>query len=318
MKQDYIDRLKSELNQYTTNFADVKDIVRDYEEMYDDALQTGKTPEEVEAMLGDPIDIVDELKESLSLKQERRSKGNKIVAVSPFIATICFFITGFYFDGWVFGWLFFLMIPMLGILFNTPRKEKFVALSPFISVIFLITIGFTTGRWELAWLPFLSIPVLGYFSDNKKWVSFTFLGLVLLGIAVYVYVGETYGFQLAWLCFIPAIIFSIIRGQIVVSFGDLKGQERKKVLSLIGVILLTIGLFVGFGLAFDDWGWSWMFVLGIPMTAIILFAKGNTVALMPFISVVIFYSLGFFFDMFHISWIAFLLIPITAILVSKD
>ncbi|MCU0105235.1 DUF1700 domain-containing protein [Acholeplasma vituli] len=318
MKQDYIDRLKSELNQYTTNFADVKDIVRDYEEMYDDALQTGKTPEEVEAMLGDPIDIVDELKESLSLKQERRSKGNKVVAVSPFIATICFFISGFYFDGWVFGWLFFLMIPMLGILFNTPRKEKFVALSPFISVILLITIGFTTGRWELAWLPFLSIPVLGYFSDNKKWVSFTFLGLVLLGIMGYVYVGETYGFQLAWLSFIPAIIFSIIRGQIVLSFGDLKGQERKKVLSLIGVILLTIGLFIGLGLAFDGWGWSWMFVLGIPMTAIILFAKGNIVALMPFISVVIFYSLGFFFDMFHISWIAFLLIPITAILVSKD
>lgn len=318
MKNDYIERLKSELNLYTTNYADIKDIIRDYEEMYDDALQTGKSPEEVEAMLGEPESIVDELKESLSIKQEKRSKGNKLVAISPFIATILFFITGFYYDGWSYGWLFFLMIPMLAILFNTPKREMLVALSPFVSVILLISIGFSTGRWEYAWLPFLSIPVLGYFSDGKLWVSLSFLGLVLLGIAGYVYAGITYGFNLAWLSFIPAIIFSIIRGQIVISFGDLKGQERKKTLSLIGVIILMVGLFVGLGLALDAWAWSWMFVLGIPMAAIILFAKGNITALMPFISVVIFYSLGYFFNMFHISWVAFLLIPITAILFSKE
>lgn len=182
------------------------------------------------------------LKDTLTQKQVRRTQGNKIVAVSPFVATICFFISGFYFDGWQYGWLFFLMIPMLGILFNSPRRDRIVALAPFISVIAMMLIGFLTGYWEYAWLPFLSIPVLGYFTHGKKLDAWVFFMLIVLGIAGYVVFGQMYGFNVSWLSFAPAIIYSILRGDIAINFGNLKGQERRKTILFLGFSISMIAL----------------------------------------------------------------------------
>lgn len=318
MKADYLVSLKEALNKYTNNYADIKDILKDYEEMYDDALSSGKSEAAVEAMLGDPHEVVEALKDTLTQKQVRRTQGNKIVAVSPFVATICFFISGFYFDGWQYGWLFFLMIPMLGIIFNSPRRDRIVALAPFISVIAMMLIGFLTEYWEYAWLPFLSIPVLGYFTHGKKLDAWVFFMLILLGIAGYVVFGQMYGFNVSWLSFAPAIIYSILRGDIAINFGNLKGQERRKTILFLGFSISMIALFLLIGYFYNAWAWSWQFVLFIPMMAISIFGKANIIAPMPFLSVIIFYSLGYFFDLFYISWIAFLLVPITAILVSKN
>ena len=317
MKETYLLSIKEALNRYTNNFADIKDILKDYEEMYDDAISSGKSPAEVEAMLGDPNDIVDALKETLSVKRERRTRGNKIVAISPFLATMLFFITGFYLNSWQFGWMFFLMIPVLGILFNSPRRDRIVALSPFASLIAMMLIGFLTERWELAWLPFLSIPVLGYFTHGKRVDAIIFFILIVLGIGFYILYGETNGYQFSWLGFTPAILYAVIRGDITVSFGDLRGQDRRKAWLFVSFALSMVALFILIGYFYNAWGWSWQFVLLIPMMAIALFGKSNLVALMPFISLILFYSLGYFFGLFHISWIAFLLIPITAILTSK-
>lgn len=179
-------------------------------------------------------------------------------------------------------------------------------------------IGFLTGYWEYAWLPFLSIPVLGYFTHGKKLDAWVFFILVVLGIAGYVVFGQMYGFNVSWLSFTPAIIYSFIRGDIAISFGNLNGQERRKTLFFLGFSISMIALFLLIGYFYNAWAWSWQFVLFIPMMAVSLFGRANIIALMPFISVIIFYSLGYFLDMFHISWIAFLLIPITAILASKN
>lgn len=318
MKETYIAALKDALSIHTKNYADIKDILKDYEEMYDDALASGKTPEAIEAMLGAPEDIVEALQETLSTNRVRRHKGNKIVAISPFLASIGFFISGFYMDGWYYGWMFFLMIPMLAILINAPRRDKLVAISPFISIIAMMSIGFSTGRWELAWLPFLSIPVLGHFTHGNKLSSWLFLFFVLLGIGIYLYYGETESYALSWIGFVPAIIYSIIRGDITISWGELRKQEPHKAAIFLSVILISLGLFIGLGVLIQAWAWSWLFLLAIPMISIVLFAKANIIALMPFISVILFYTTGYFFGLFEISWLAFLLVPITAIIASKD
>lgn len=318
MKETYIADIKKALSVYTNNYADIKDIIKDYEEMYDDAKQSGKSDAEIEAMLGTPEDIVEALKETLSIKKERRSKGNKIVAVSPFIATMLFFITGFYFEGWTYGWLFFLMIPMLGIIFNSPRRERIVALSPFISVILMSLIGFLTDRWELAWLPFLSIPTVGYFTHGKKTDAWIFLVLILLGIGFYIGYGEVESYGVSWIGFAPALIWSILKGDMSISFGDLKGQDRRKAYLFVSFVISILLLFLLLGFFLNAWVWCWQVVLLIPMMAITLFGKKNIIAYMPFISVILFFSLGYFFDLFYISWVAFLLVPITAILASKN
>ena len=318
MKETYLAEIKSALSVYTNNYADIKDIIKDYEEMYDDAKLSGKSDIEIEAMLGNPEDIVEALKDTLSTKRERRSKGNKIVAVSPFIATMLFFITGFYFEGLTYGWLFFLMIPMLGIIFNSPRRDRLVALSPFLSVIAMSLIGFLTGHWELAWLPYLSIPTLGYIAHGKKLDSVVFILLVTLGIAFYIIYGNYESYGVSWVGFGPAVIWSILRGNMTISFGDLKGQERRKTLLFVSFVISILALFLLVGYFYNAWAWCWQFILLIPMMAISLFGRANIVALMPFMSVILFYSLGYFFDLFHISWIAFLLVPITAILFSKN
>lgn len=59
MKADYLGSLKEALNKYTNNYADIKDILKDYEEMYDDALSSGKSEAAVEAILGDPHEVVE-------------------------------------------------------------------------------------------------------------------------------------------------------------------------------------------------------------------------------------------------------------------
>lgn len=318
MKDSYLAEIKKALSVYTNNYADIKDIIKDYEEMYEDAKHSGKSDIEIEAMLGDPQDIVEALKETLSTKQVRRSKGNKMVALSPFIATMLFFITGFYFEGWTYGWLFFLMIPMLGIIFNSPRRDRLVALSPFLSVILMSLIGFLTGRWELAWLPYLSIPTIGYFTHGKKWSAIIFLILVLLGIGFYIGYGEYESYGVSWIGFAPALIWSILKGDMSISFGNLKGQDRRKAWLFVSFVISIIALFILVGYFFNAWAWCWQIILLIPMMAISLFGKANIIALIPFISVILFYSLGYFFDLFYISWVAFLLVPITAILSSKN
>lgn len=40
----------------------------------------------------------------------------KIMAITPLLATIAFFVCGFAFDGWAWSWIFWLSIPIMGIL----------------------------------------------------------------------------------------------------------------------------------------------------------------------------------------------------------
>ena len=50
--------------------------------------------------------------------------GATIMAFVPFLALGLFFIAGFVWNGWAWGWLFFLLIPVLGILIYGPGADN--------------------------------------------------------------------------------------------------------------------------------------------------------------------------------------------------
>ena len=144
--------------------------MNDYDGLYEDALNRGKSDEEIEELLGHPDDIVRELFDTLRVRDFKvvRKKNNRLVALSPFIALIAFMLLGFLGGLWHPGWLVFLFIPIAGILGNVNRKEKFVALSPFIALITFIFLGVAYNLWHPAWLIFLIIPIAGILTGAGK------------------------------------------------------------------------------------------------------------------------------------------------------
>jgi hypothetical protein len=102
--------------------------------------------------------------------------GDTIMGVTPFLAVALFFITGFQ-GGFLWAWLWFLLIPIVGIIIyglgpgrrnpDTERTSRalggrigdtIMGLTPFIALGLFFLTGFN-GGWLWAWLWFLLIPV---------------------------------------------------------------------------------------------------------------------------------------------------------------
>jgi uncharacterized membrane protein len=315
-KELYIDELKEVLQSYQVNQSDIDDVILDYSQMYDDALDRGLTNDEVYQLLGDPDHVISELRDTLTVKRQKQYK-NKFVALSPFIAVIIFMVIGLTTNDYHPTWLVFLIIPMSAIILNTGKKDKLVALSPFLALIFFITVGTYTQIWTPTWLIFLIIPLLGMFQIKNNLQKILSIGSLLIAIAFYLFMGYIQDdFSLGALGFILPIIVSIAYGNITLEFFNWKDIEnRKNGLALLSVIILSVLTFVLLGVFANGWAYAWMAFLFIPMVSIYLFDKTRKLTpFMPFIAVIIFFSLGYFFHLFEISWIAFLLIPMVAVI----
>lgn len=314
-KKTYINELNSILVEYQVSQDDIRDVLEDYDQMYDDALDRGLTDDEVYQLLGNPVIIINELRDTLTLKRQKQYK-NKFIALTPFIAVITFMIIGLTTGTYHPTWLIFLIIPMSAIILNANGKEKIVALSPFIALIFFIIISMTTKTWQPTWLIFLIIPLLGMFYSKNNLKKIISIGALLIAIAFYLYMGYVQdNFNYGALGFILPIGVAILYGDISVSIKKMDPLERKSGYILFSVILSSIIIFFGLGLIFQGWAYAWMVFLFIPMVSIYLFDKSRKITpFMPFVAVIIFFSLGYFFSLFQLSWIAFLLIPIVAVI----
>ncbi len=93
---------------------------------------------------------------------------------------------------------------------------------------------------------------------------------------------------------------------------------RYKLVALSPFISLALTIY--FGAAYDMWSSSWMFLLLIPVSSILLVGPNSLsiklVALSPFISTVIFMILGLYFDRWLTAWLWFLLIPMLSIILK--
>lgn len=314
MKAKYLDALRAKLEEFQASKADINDIINDYSQLYDDAIDRGKTDEEVYQTLGDPKRVAYDLIDTLKLKKSKNVK-TKIVALMPFISIITFMGIGLYTDIWHPTWLVFFLIPMVAIILNTKTKEMLVAISPFVATIIFILLGTYKDLWNPGWLIFLIIPMLGILQSDKKKYVILQISSFIIAIGIYLFVGYTYGeWTLGALGFVLPLIVGIATGEMKFVWDMPEGKPKKKVILLLSVIFSSLIMFLLLGLLLDGWAYAWQVFLFIPIVSIIAFDKFRLTPLMPFIAVMIFFNLGFFFGLWTISWIAFLLIPITAII----
>jgi hypothetical protein len=315
-KESYINDLKSVLQSYEINQNDIADVILDYSQMYDDALDRGLTDDEVYQLLGDPDQVISELKDTLTVKKQKEYR-NKFIALTPFIAVILFMVIGLTTNTYHPTWLVFLIIPMSAIILNTKKREKLIALSPFIALIFFISVGTYTQVWIPTWLIFLIIPLFAMFEIDNTLQKILSIGSLTIAIAFYLYMGYVEdSFKIGALGFILPILVVIAYGNITIEFFNWKDiKNRKNGLALLFVIILSTLTFVLLGIFANGWAYAWMAFLFIPMASLYLFDNQRRFTpFTPFIAVIIFFSLGYFFNLFGISWIAFLLIPMVAVI----
>lgn len=249
---------------------------------------------------------------AIIMSMGKTKEDHMSTALSPFVAVTIFLILGFQYDLWHPAWIIFVIIPVLGIWNSryTMRKiDLFTALSPFVATISYIILGLN-GYWIEGWVVFMLIPMLGILNYPNKKVMLLWELLAIVGIVGYLYVGLTYEntWQYAWLSFVPFIAFSAIKND----WGDSERMPNDYRL----VVLLSIAAFLLVGYFLSAWVVSWLFLLAIPVYAIVTEVgnKEKAVALSPFVALIIFMLVGYYGDLWHLSWIIFIIIPMTAII----
>ena len=316
MKAKYLERLRKKLEEFQTYPSEINEIIKDYDQLYDDALASGRTHEEVYQSLGEPEHVAYELIDTIRIKQ-KKYKRNKIIALMPFISVMVFMGVGLSTDIWHPTWMVFLLIPVVSIVLTTRIRDMIVALMPFASVVVFILLGEFYDLWVPGWLVFLSIPVVAILLHDRTVKGMANLIAIGLAIGFYLYYGYTYNdWTIGALGFILPVVVAIITGNITLYTNwPKKGRERNKLIVMLSVVIGSVAVFLTLGLLFEGWAYAWMVFLLIPVTAILFFSRPfRFTPLMPFIATVLFFSLGFFFGLWTISWMAFLLIPVVAVI----
>ncbi|QWB99635.1 hypothetical protein KHQ88_05585 [Mycoplasmatota bacterium] len=314
-KLEYLEKLEYYLKEKYFERDEIDEILEDYSFTIDEALDNNISEEALEEHLGNPKEIVNNMRKVMVIK---RVKKNKFVALSPFISVILFFILGFGFDYWEYGWLVFLLIPMSGILSSRKHRKLtiLVEIMPFISLSIFLTFGLIYDVWHPTWIIFLLIPATSIIDtkDRYKWLSFAiFIIGPLLYLSSYFYFPFDYNWFFLLLMIFPAIYSGLISIRI-------NGVRNRKYEIIYGCLLALLAfIFVVFGSIYGIWHPLWLIFLLIPVFAIVFSSKTfneklNIVALSPFIAVVLFVLVGEFFSAYQWSWLFFLLIPVSGIL----
>src|SRR3989339_857967 len=261
MKRKYLSELKEKLVSYQASKKDMDDILSDYDQLYEDALASGKSDVEVWQMLGNPEEIVDELRDTLQQKREKNIK-TKIIAVMPFMSL------GFYYDLWNPGWLVFLIIPMLGILHEKNIVKLIIyELSFVIAIGFYLYMGYVENTWTFGALGFL-LPVamglifgdihimVGDLNGIERKKAITMVSMILVAIGIFLSLGFGLGgWAWAWQ------VFLLIPVTAIILFDKFR---LTAIMPFIAVILFfSLGYFLGL------FHISWLAFLLIPITAII-------------------------------------------------
>ena len=313
-KNQFIEALTKALKEKGFSRNERSDVVADYESMINEALSSGEIETEYIQSLG-PIDAI---VSTIPMREKTlKNQRDKWVALTPFVATISFFVIGFLLDGFAYAWLVFLLIPMSAIALNTKGISKWVALSPFIFTILFFFLGFAYNLWTVAWVGYTLILPLGILAEDRP------LKPLMVGISTLIpaaFVGLFLNdpnpyYALIFLGLIPVIVYQ--------NWPQLKALNIKKLALGVGLTLTLTAIYVGLGLSLGAWHPTWVIFLLIPIggllyTRLVEGKKTPLVAYMPFLSVILFIIIGDFFNLYEIAWLVFLLIPITGILTGQD
>lgn len=314
MKDRYLYSLRKVLEENRAFARDIEDIISDYDQLYEDALASGKTDDEVWHILGDPKEVVQELIESMQLKKEKNIK-TKIVATMPFISLIIFFLLGFVEGLWHPGWLVFLLIPISAILFESKLKDGIVGVTPFVSVIIYLILGWGYGLWHPGWLVFFSIPVVAIIVN----VDIRDIPVALspfVATIIFIVLGTYYQlWNLGWLVFL-----------IIPMLGTLKHQNKVQLVLIELSYILAIIFYLYMGYTYSAWYYGAIgFIL--PLTLSIVFGvikiainlrndkKARILLSIILATIILFFVLGFTVNGWVWAWQVLLVIPMAGIII---
>lgn len=317
MKDKYLNSLRTQLEEFQASKSEINEIVSDYDQLYNDAKSTGKTDEEIWSILGDPKNAAYELMDTLKLKKEK-SVRNKIIALTPFISLIVFFVMGFYYDLWHPGWMVFLMIPITSIALHTRLKDGIVALSPFISIIAYLILGWGFGLWHPGWLVFLLIPMVSIILHTRFKEVFVAIS-PFVSVIVFIILGTYYNlWNPGWLVFLS-----------IPMIGILNEKKLWKVLLYEASFIAAILFYLYMGYTYGEWRYG---ALGfaLPLIVGIIFGdihilwdnqlegkyrqKAIFMVSVVVITTSIFLALGLALNGWAYAWQVFLFIPMVAII----
>ncbi len=207
MKKEYLLGLKELLDRYDMSEQEKQDILADYSDMYDNWEERGMSDDEIVEKLGKPKGIIGSLVEGYRRIPKPSDGKEKIIALSPFVATIIFFIAGFGFNQWLYSWLAFILIPVTAIIVEMSRsKDPHVttALSPFVTGVAYFIIGMEYQLWHPGWLIFLAIPLIAIFNSRDEMNFRTLLTAISPFVAViaYVVLGDMGYWHNMWVVFL--------------------------------------------------------------------------------------------------------------------
>lgn len=99
---------------------------------------------------------------------EEAKRNERLVKVVITLISIVYIILGVSFNLWHPGWLIFLVIPVIAMIFVNKHVSKipFVAYTPFIATTLFIISGEYIG-YEYSWLFFMMIPIAGIFTNDN-------------------------------------------------------------------------------------------------------------------------------------------------------
>jgi uncharacterized membrane protein len=317
MKNKYLEDLRNLLDQYNMDETEKDDIISDYSEMYDNWIDYGMSPEEVESKLGKPRSIISDLVEGYKRiftgKSKQKSKGHeKYIALSPFVSLVIFFIIGFVYDGWVYGWMVFLLIPITAIVLEMGSEKDphmFTALSPFLVTIVYFYIGFEHNLWHPGWLIFLLIPIVAIFIERKTMSALNLLVALspFAALIAFFYLGEQDLWIPGWLVFLA-----------IPMLGVLNEKRASKVFLWELLFIVGIGGYLYIGYTFEEWNLALLAFIPVVVYALLQDEEGframpKEYRIVVLVAAVLFGAVGFLFTAWGISWMFFLIIPVYAI-----
>ncbi len=315
MKDSYLAELKLLLDNYVMEESEKEEIIADYLEMYEGYQSKGMTDDEIIHKLGVPKRIIRDLTEGFKRVEKPLRGGEKIIALTPFIALIVFFILGFGFNLWHPGWLVFTIIPITAIIVEmgkTRDEQLTTALSPFFATLLFLYLGFYHNLWHPGWLVFIIIPMLGIWNSRR---TLTFLDLLIslapfFAIIAYVFLGLKGYWQEGWVVFVAIPMLGVLK-------------EKNKLRLMLWEILLIFGvlgyLYVGYTYP-AMWKYGLFAFVPVALYGIIVGETDVNFMKMPrnyqklvVATLTVFFLLGFIFNLWGVAWLVFLAIPLYAI-----
>lgn len=258
MKNKYLDDLREFLKiKYVSNL-EIESIIDEYSILYDEAIESGLTDEEIISKLGSPIDIYESLKEDLNKEIKFESKATGLMV---FVSIILFFVVGQAFKLWNYSWLFFFLIPLTAVLSGKKSRSKLPAVLVFVVTPLFYVLGRAYNLWHPAWLLFLLIPLAGVLNiknEKEKLVGMMpFITVIVYFIISYVY-NDFYLYGWPIFLLIPLVGCIYIENKI--------GQIIMASTLLLSTVIYYLLAFL-FGL------WSWPLLIFIVPIAYAIYAK---------------------------------------------